>query len=52
VIELKIEKYCENCPFFEAEQDTFILTDSYHTIKCKNAEKCRNLLSYLQEVKK
>ena len=53
-ISLRIESYCQDCPHFDAEQDTLkINADNEvvfieHFVKCKNADLCRHLKEHLK----
>lgn len=55
MIELDLEPYCDNCPHFEAKSNVSRIYGSFSpdfvdtTIKCKNAEKCREIERYLKE---
>ena len=54
MIELKIEKYCENCPDFEVEvekighQDFFGNVDVDTRITCANAGRCKAIKEHLK----
>lgn len=53
MIELKVEKYCNDCPMFDAETytDTYYENDEKHTntvIHCKRRRQCRALIKYLE----
>ena len=60
MIKLELEPYCQNCPNFEPDTEILTIQDydsdpiRYDTfIKCENANKCKNMMRYLQnEVKK
>ena len=51
MIDLQVEKYCENCPEFEVRQETLRIgySNSSHLLMCEHAEKCRNLVNYFKE---
>ena len=56
-IELLIDRYCENCPHFEVEQDTTVvrslmsieILQPHHSLRCKNAEVCKLISKHLRE---
>ena len=59
MIDLQIEKYCENCSEFEVEQDkrtiraidiegNIVRDETYHILSCEHAEKCKALKKYLK----
>ena len=65
-IKLKVDPYCENCPHFEADVDKQTLylegydelglsykkeQKTYTYIRCKNQEKCEQIMNYLSNVK-
>lgn len=58
MIQLDIEPYCENCPFFEADTENTIPIESDgdlthyigHTIiRCANRALCSRLVEFLKE---
>lgn len=58
MINISVEKYCENCIDFEVEQNTNCATTFdgrtafvQHTIMCKNRKKCRRICNYLKQYK-
>lgn len=55
MITLELEPYCENCPNFEPATEIFTINSGfgdlirYDTfVKCENANKCKNMMRYLQ----
>lgn len=58
MIKINVEKYCENCPGFEAEQDINCAVTSdgrtafvEHIIECKHRFKCKQIYNYLEQYK-
>ena len=58
MIKISVEKYCENCPNFEVEQDTncAITSDGRtafveHLLECKHKYKCKQIRNYLEQSK-
>lgn len=58
MIKINVEKYCENCPDFEAEQYTNCAVTSdgstafvEHLIGCKHKYKCKQIRNYLEQYK-
>ena len=56
MIELDVEKYCENCPGFEADVERDHIEDGigdegYHitTITCKSKRRCAAMMRYLRK---
>ena len=55
MIVLKIEKYCENCPHFEAETtretsyDNSISIDYHTAVTCKSRRRCRAIYRHLEK---
>ena len=53
-LELNVEKYCNDCPDFEAKVDKInIETDDsfykcFSVISCKNREKCHHIAEYIE----
>ena len=62
MINLKVEKYCKNCPEFEAVVDKtsygLLPMQSIHesfcntVISCEHSERCRVIMDYLSKEKK
>lgn len=59
MIILDVEKYCHECPEFEADVRGETLTDGYgmvvvvdHTIRCKHRDKCRAIKNHLEKENK
>ena len=50
-INLKVDDYCSECPYFEAEVTKFESTGCrYQTlITCKHAIRCTNILNHLRK---
>lgn len=54
MIELLLEKYCDNCPRFEADQETvYLYCEIYgktanHYIRCKHHQECSTIKKYLE----
>lgn len=56
MLELKVEKYCENCMDFEADvnKSKYYIGDVYNSyacdtyIQCKNSGRCKKLYKYLK----
>lgn len=58
MIKINIEKYCENCPGFDAEQTSSCTTTLdgsivfvEHIIKCKNEASCKHIRKFLEQYK-
>ena len=61
MIKLEVEKYCENCPEFEADVDkTSYISSSMQSIHesfcntvitCEHSERCRVIMDYLSKEK-
>ena len=61
MIKLEVEKYCENCPEFEADVDkTSYISSSMQSIHesfcntvitCEHRERCRVIMDYLSKEK-
>lgn len=52
MIKLNTEKYCENCPEFDAKVIKIGCDGDYivsTTIVCEHLEKCRRLVLYLKD---
>lgn len=54
MITLEIEDYCQDCPHFEVEQNSFSAINVYgeevlceHAITCKNLKLCERLRKHL-----
>lgn len=49
LIKLEIQDYCENCGYFQVEQDTFpfIYDEAEHTLMCQYRNICKSLYSRL-----
>ena len=62
MIKLEVEKYCENCPEFEADVDkTSYISSSMQSIhesfcntviSCEHKNRCRVIMDYLSKEKK
>lgn len=58
MIKINVEKYCENCPNLEVEQDTncAVAVDGRtafveHIIRCKHRFQCKRIRDYLEQYK-
>lgn len=54
MIKLDVKKYCQNCPYFEAEAKSVTVPsgNSWVTdtiISCENKDKCSRITKYLAE---
>lgn len=55
MIELKVEKYCENCPEFEPDISRFSFIngcgDDFYgtTVSCKHKARCAEIAEYMRE---
>lgn len=56
MIEIKVDEYCQDCPYFEAESQTNDYIDKViglrpmitTTIQCEHRFKCRAIKNYLE----
>lgn len=50
MIKVVVEEYCENCPYFNPQADSYIVPGD-HYVHCREQDLCKHLMTYLEKVK-